>query len=73
MKNIQILRMEIGVKQKDVAEALGISKQYYQFIEAGERKATQNIKEKLSKYFGLPSGILFQEKNHIVEILKGAN
>lgn len=32
------LRLKKGLSQKDVAERLGISRQYYQMIERGERQ-----------------------------------
>ncbi len=71
MKNIQLLRMEIGVNQSIIADELGISRQYYQMIEAGERKPPQKIKEKLEHFFGLPVKILLQDKNYILEIMRG--
>lgn len=44
-----------GLSQQNVAETIGITRQYYQQIEAGERQQKMDITliTKLSKVFGI--------------------
>lgn len=45
-----------GISQQNVAEEVGITRQYYQLIEAGERQQKMDITliAKLSQVFGVP-------------------
>lgn len=70
MKNICLFRQELNLKQEHIANEVGISEFYYRDIEKGRKDPSRKIKEKLEKFFGLPEGVLFQERNHIIEILK---
>ena len=45
------LRTELGLSQQDVADRIGISRQYYQMIENGERK--KNLALSLASSFAV--------------------
>ena len=50
------LRVKQNESQQSVADALGISRQYYSLIESGERQKNMDITllSKLSDVFGIP-------------------
>lgn len=50
------MRTKRNESQQDVAKAVGISRQYYAMIEAGERQKKMDITllTALSKHFGVP-------------------
>ena len=61
------LREEHGYTQQTVADKLGISKQYYQRIEVGERQQNMDITlaVKLSDIFGVTIQKIIEEEQAI--------
>ena len=65
---LKVLRVDSGKSQQDVADAIGITKQYYQLIEAGKRQSSLSslLIMKLANYFNLsPAAILDMENDYI--------
>ena len=63
------LREEKGLTMQEVAEKLGISKQYYSLIEGGERQRKMDITlvKSLSEVFGIPLERVANEENKLFE------
>ena len=61
------LRMEFGMTQQDVADCIGVSKQYYGMIENGERKQKMDIEmaTKLAKLFDVPLEIIVTREQEL--------
>lgn len=53
MKRLNLIkfRIDLGLKSKDVAEKLGITKQHYSNIENGKVNPTYSIMEKFGEVF----------------------
>lgn len=64
----EILRELRGEKtQREVAEAIGVTKQAYSLYENGMRVPRDPVKRRLSEYYHLPIGYIFyQEAQQIV-------
>ncbi|WP_343249564.1 helix-turn-helix transcriptional regulator [Diplocloster hominis] len=52
--NIQRLRLEHGLTQEQLAEAIGISTSYMSTIETGRRYPSSNLLYAIRSYFGVP-------------------
>ena len=59
----RVIRTTRSVKQKDVAEALGISSTYLSMMEHGNRDIPLVILEKFCKYFKLDPGWFVEMAN----------
>ena len=61
------LRMEFGMTQQDVADCIGVSKQYYGMIENGERKQKMDIEmaTKLAKLFDVPLELIVTREQEL--------
>lgn len=68
LKNI---RESKGISQQNVAEKVGITRQYYQLIEAGERQQKMDITliAKLSQVFGVSMNQIID--NEMQQVKKG--
>lgn len=55
-------RIKNNLKQKDIAEILGITTSYYGMIEIGKRKVSLDIALKLSSYYKVSVEELFKIK-----------
>ena len=51
--NIKELRENIGLTQKEASEKLQIKKNYLSMIECATRNPSDNLKEKMSKLYGV--------------------
>lgn len=53
---LKALRLERGLTMQEVADAFGISRQYYNFIESGESQKRMDITlcTRISDFFGIP-------------------
>ena len=60
---LKILRMTKFKNQFDAADALGISRPWYNMIENGRLDPTDEIKYKLESVFGTPSDVLLSTAN----------
>lgn len=58
MTSLKQVRLSLGVQSKQVAEALGISEQYYSEIENGRTPSFRTAK-RIAEYFAKPIGLLF--------------
>ena len=52
-KKVRKLRIDKGVRLKDMAEYLDVSSAYLSAVETGKKKASKNILEGIAKYFKL--------------------
>ncbi len=57
-ENLKAARKDAGMTQQQVAEKLGISLRYYQFIEKGERTGDFEIWDELEEILGIHQRIL---------------
>ena len=64
-------RKEKGLKQSDVAASMGISRNYYNYIEAGKRQSRMDYEtmEKLSKALSLPVKQIVESEKAYIESL----
>ena len=65
---LAVLREKRNESQQSVANALGMSRQYYSMIEKGDRQQNMDmlILDKLSSHFGVPiSRMVKWEQNYI--------
>ena len=53
MNNLQTLRKQSGMKQKDVAAALGVSRVALWYYETGARKLTLDMAAKIAGVYGV--------------------
>lgn len=59
------IRRQKGLKQKEVAEAVGITTSYYGMIEQGVRTPTLEVAIKIANFFGVPvEEIFFDNTNN---------
>lgn len=58
---IKILRAAIGLKQKDLAERVGIQPHYLSLVEAGKRDPSLAVLRKIAIELNVPVSLLFWE------------
>ena len=63
MKKLKELRLQKGLTQKQVAEALKIPERTYQNYELGIREPGVLTAIKIASYFGCPVEAIFNEEN----------
>ena len=64
MKNrLEALRKERGVRQEDLARALGVSRQTVISLEKGKYNPSLALAFRLSRYFGLPIEAIFDDSD----------
>ncbi len=61
LKKLQIIRSDMQLTYKEVADMLKISKTYYWQIENGKRRLTYELAKKISKIFNLKPDDIFYE------------
>lgn len=63
-KYLKVLRAEKGLSMQDIADRIGISKQYYQLIESGERQQNMDITlaVKIASAFNIPVERIINEE-----------
>ena len=62
--NLKQARRATGMKQREVAQALGITIRYYQKIEAGDHEGRCALWDKLQELFGLDQRELRKNTNN---------
>jgi len=63
-KALRLIRVFHDIKQKDLADSLGISNSYLSEIETGSKPPTLELIEKYAEVFNMPtSSILFFSEN----------
>ena len=60
MSNLKEIRTKRNLKQREVAEALGITTSYYGMIEIGTRKPSLSLALKMARYFDLSIEEIFR-------------
>ena len=64
MKNkLEALRKEKGVRQEDLAQALGVSRQTVISLEKGKYNPSLSLAFKLARYFGMPVEAIFDDSD----------
>ena len=67
MKNrLEWLRKERGVRQEDLAQALGVSRQTVISLEKGKYNPSLALAFKLARYFALPVEEIFDDSDEQV-------
>jgi len=64
MKNrLEALRKERGVRQEDLAQALGVSRQTVISLEKGKYNPSLSLAFRLARYFGIPIEAIFDDSD----------
>ena len=64
MKNkLEALRKQRGVRQEDLAQALGVSRQTVISLEKGKYNPSLALAFKLARYFALPIEMIFDDSD----------
>ena len=64
MKNkLEALRKQRGVRQDDLAQALGVSRQTVSSLEKGKYNPSMALAFKLARYFALPIEEIFDDSD----------
>ena len=64
MKNrLEALRKEKGIRQEDLAQALGVSRQTVISLEKGKYNPSLSLAFRLARYFGLPIEAIFDDSD----------
>ena len=64
MKNkLEELRKQRGVRQEDLAQALGVSRQTVISLEKGKYNPSLALAFKLARYFALPIEMIFDDSD----------
>lgn len=64
MRNkLELLRRERGIRQEDLAQALGVSRQTVISLEKGKYNPSLALAFKLARYFGLPIEQIFSDSD----------
>ncbi|HRB15461.1 MAG TPA: helix-turn-helix transcriptional regulator [Nitrospira sp.] len=58
---IKILRAAIGLRQKDLADKVGIQPHYLSLVEAGKREPSLAVLRKIANELDVPVSLLFWE------------
>ena len=67
MKNrLEMLRKEKGVRQEDLAQALGVSRQTVISLEKGKYNPSLALAFKLARYFAMPIEEIFDDSDEQV-------
>ena len=65
--NLEALRRERGIRQEDLAAALGVSRQTVISLEKGRYNPSLALAFKLSRYFELPIEEIFDDSDERAE------
>ena len=64
MKNrLEQLRKQRGIRQEDLAQALGVSRQTVISLEKGKYNPSLALAFKLARYFGMPIEAIFDDSD----------
>ena len=64
MKNrLEELRKQRGVRQEDLAQALGVSRQTVISLEKGKYNPSLSLAFRLARYFGMPIEMIFDDSD----------
>lgn len=68
---LKAMRKDRGLSLQDMADKIGISRQYYQLIENGERQKKMDITlvKRIASVFGVPLETIIEQENIILKKL----
>jgi transcriptional regulator with XRE-family HTH domain len=66
---IKILRAALGLRQKDLAERVGIQPHYLSLVEAGKRQPSLAVLRKIASKLDVPVSLLFWEAEQRPELI----
>lgn len=66
MTKIRALRIERDITAKDLAEGLRLDKSVLSFVERRKAKASDRVRLKLCKFFGVAETELFNDERYAV-------
>lgn len=58
-KRIKTIRINAGIKQKELAKKLGVTPNYLSLVECGKKQPSLPFMERLSKTLGAPINLFF--------------
>ena len=58
----KLIRMSRRIKQQQIADAVGCSKQFVSQLELGQRRAKPELEEAIALYLGVDRSTIFAEK-----------
>ncbi|MBR5302061.1 MAG: helix-turn-helix transcriptional regulator [Clostridia bacterium] len=68
MKNrLEALRKQRGVRQEDLAQALGVSRQTVISLEKGKYNPSLSLAFRLARYFAMPIEEIFDDSDEVEE------
>lgn len=56
---IKLIRTSSGLKQKEIAERLGVTSNYISLVESGNREPSVSLLKRLARVLGVPVGLFF--------------
>lgn len=63
INHLEELRKQRGIRQEDLAQALGVSRQTVISLEKGKYNPSLALAFKLARYFGLPIEAIFDDSD----------
>ena len=63
VNHLEELRKQRGIRQEDLAQALGVSRQTVISLEKGKYNPSLALAFKLARYFGLPIEAIFDDSD----------
>ena len=68
---LKLMRESRGLSLQDMADKIGISRQYYHLIELGERQKKMDITlvKRIANVFGVPLETIIEQENIILKKL----
>ena len=63
MNDIRLIRFRLGVRQKDLAAACGVSSSYLSRVESGAMRASPNLRRRLAEALRVPEALVFDERD----------
>lgn len=58
---LKLKRKNYGLSAEQVAEAIGIKKRMYYYVESGEKLPSRRVEKRLEQFFGIPASDLLAE------------
>ena len=69
-KTIRLLRINAGIKQKDLAHTLGITPSYLSLVETGKKQPGRRLIERAAEKLGVPVSYIFRHNERPKDITK---
>lgn len=59
---LRIKRKNLGLTAEQVAEAIGIKRRMYYYIESNGKYPSRKVEKRLEKFFGIPASVLLADQ-----------